>query len=61
MSQTLNFIPGRVFAVDKWPGNALIAIEVAREQGRVHESSLTGLSPTLGYDIRLVRGLSSDT
>lgn len=31
-------------------GNALIAIEVAREQGRYHESSLvTGLSPTLGY------------
>lgn len=50
MSPTLNFLPGRTSAVDKRPGNALIAIEVARE-GRDHESSLvTGLSPTLGYD-----------
>lgn len=48
MSLTLNFVPGRMSAVDKWPGNALIAIEVAREQGRDHENSLvTGLSPTL--------------
>lgn len=53
------FNSGRMSAVDDGHRNglyALIAIEVARERGRDHESSsVTGLSLTVGYIYMHVR------